>query len=366
MKVFISWSGERGNYIADCLSRMLSSVNFRIETWVSTKLQPGAEWSQELNNELRAADVGIFIVTPEGLQSKWVNYEAGFLRSSIGPNGHIIPVCFEVGTDELTDSPLSQFQAAAFDAENIRALMKQLNELVPDPADRRRSEDIDRTFESIWQQEFLSHLNKIEKIPLSYNYNFQALLQSLSYAGLGEVKFTNSYLFESGFEDWSLYEAIFKQAKKRLWVLGRKNRKSFDKSFKWFFETLDKDSPLIKDLRFMFLSPDAGERVISKAHQDADFPEQLARSIQHGRKRIEEFGLSADDHFRFYRSARNHHIIVCDDAVLFSPINLDKDGRAESITNSKFQIVDSGSSIGKDFIEQCEMVWANGDRDPKL
>ena len=197
---------------------------------------------------------------------------------------------------------------------------------------------------------------------LSYDDSFRELLESLATNGCGEVKFSSSYQFDTGFEDWQLYESVFRHARERLWVLGRKNRKAFDKSFKWFFGSMANDEEAKRDVRFMFLSPQAPPEILNSAHKDDDFSEQLLTSIGKAAARIEESGLSADEHFRFYSAVRNYHVVVCDDSVLFSPVNLDHDGKAESLTRSPFQVVDADSENGRTLIGQLESIWANGKR----
>ena len=357
MEIFISWSGSRGKYLADCLVRILDEVNHNLKPWVSDRLAAGKEWLSELNDKLATCDVGLVIVTPESRKSEWLHYEAGSLKKA-DPDKLIIPLCFELGLDEVSD-PMSQLQSRIFDESNLLDVCKQLNSLLPEEA-RREEILIIQKFERIWKEHFLDALPGLSNIRLSYDDSFRELLDSLSSNGCGEVKFASSYQFDTGFEDWQLYESVFRHARERVWVLGRKNRKAFDKSFKWFFEDIADDSTPNKDVRFMFLSPTAPLDIIRSAHKDNDFKNQLKSSIQQASGRLESAGLNVDQYVRFYSAIRNYHIIVCDDSVLYSPVKLDLDGKAEGLTRSPFQVTDASSEFGKDLIELVDSIWKNG------
>lgn len=359
MDIFISWSGNRGRYLADCLVKILDEVNHNLKPWVSDRLAAGKEWLAELNDKLAVCDVGLVIITPESRKSEWLHYEAGSLKKA---DAHklIIPLCFELGLDEVTD-PMSQLQSRIFDESNLLDVCKQLNRLLPEDA-RRDELLIIQKFQRIWKEHFLEALPGLSNVRLSYDDSFRELLDSLSTNGCGEVKFASTYQFDTGFEDWQLYESVFRHAKERVWVLGRKNRKAFDKSFKWFFEDVANENTFKKDVRFMFLSPSAPMEIIQSAHQDEDFQDQLASSIKQAKSRLDMMNLSVDSYFRFYSAIRNYHIIVCDESVLYAPVKLDLDGKAESLTRAPFQVIDASSEYGKELVEQVGTIWTNGKR----
>ena len=64
MKVFISWSGKRGQCFAEALREWLLYVLQGIEPWMSAAdIPPGARWDAEVMQQLRASKFGIVCVT---------------------------------------------------------------------------------------------------------------------------------------------------------------------------------------------------------------------------------------------------------------------------------------------------------------
>ncbi len=354
MEVFISWSGRRGEFIANCIADMLEQVNHQLRSYVSARVRAGDDWRSVLNDKLNNADAAVIVVTPESRESDWLHYEAGALRFG-NPARPVIPLCFELGTNELS-GPISQFQARAFDAANMLEVSRQLNAMLPS-AMQRDDTQISRTFGNVWNSEFVAKLPDLSSMRLNYDETFKALLDGLSSAGCGEVVFTSTYRFDSGFEDWQLYDTVFRHAQRRLWVLGRKNRKVFDKSFKWFFERASKNDALRESLRFLFLSPEAPAQFISAAHKDADFVQQLQTSISTAASRLSSSGLEPGAHCRTYQALRNYHVVVCDDAVLYAPVNLDAGGQAASLTGGSFQVADATTAPGMHLIKMVDDLW---------
>jgi hypothetical protein len=79
------------------------------------------------------------------------------------------------------------------------------------------------------------------------------VLKALRKRGLPEPSEGRSLNFETGFESHQLYEAVFAEAKKRLYIFGRKNRKVFDKEHDDFFAGLAARRAQGFDFRCLFL-----------------------------------------------------------------------------------------------------------------
>ena len=60
---------------------------------------------------------------------------------------------------------------------------------------------------------------------------------------------------------------------------------------------------------------------------------------------------------RKYNVQRTFEIIVIDDAVLFTPIQFDKDGRTKRLTKSPFIITNIYTSQGRAMYENYIMTW---------
>lgn len=147
MKVFISWSGTTSHRIALILRDWLLTVIHAIDPWVSSEdIKKGDRWSAQLAKQLDETSYGIICITPTNVQSPWLNFEAGALSRTI-ERSRVFPFLFGMSPSELK-GPLAQFQITTFDKEDVRKLVKSLNQaLAPSkiPPDR-----LHRMFEISW------------------------------------------------------------------------------------------------------------------------------------------------------------------------------------------------------------------------
>lgn len=82
MKVFLSWSGERSQALAQALRDWLPLVLHFAEPWLShSDIEPGERCASEVSKELEASNFGIMCVTKENTASPWILFEAGHSRN---------------------------------------------------------------------------------------------------------------------------------------------------------------------------------------------------------------------------------------------------------------------------------------------
>jgi 3',5'-cyclic AMP phosphodiesterase CpdA len=164
--------------------------------------------------------------------------------------------------------------------------------------------------------------------------------------------------FSNGFETSPFYNILLKNTKKRLWIFGRKNRKLFETEVERALdEFLKRQKEESLDFRVLFISPDAPENIICKAHADSDFLDRLNVSINRARETCKENDIEFDKVCKFYHKERCMEIIIIDDAVLFRTIKTDLNGKVEHLTDMSFDIVSSDSEIGKDLVHNFEETW---------
>jgi hypothetical protein len=128
MKVFISWSGEASNSLAEELRRWLPKVLQAVAPYVSSEdVYKGARWSQELAGELEESRFGILCVTPDNIAEPWLNFEAGALSSAFG-EGRVAPLLFGgLRPTDLT-GPLLQFQVTVYEKSDVLKLVHSIND----------------------------------------------------------------------------------------------------------------------------------------------------------------------------------------------------------------------------------------------
>ena len=89
--VFISHSSQDSDFV-DQLARSLKSTGIKV--WSEHELQPGANWTEELERGIEQSQHMLLVVSPNSLNSPWANFEIGAILSKVAhsPETLIIPV----------------------------------------------------------------------------------------------------------------------------------------------------------------------------------------------------------------------------------------------------------------------------------
>ena len=125
MKIFISWSGNRGKHVAEALRDWLLFVIHDVEPWMSASdIEAGARWNAEIAKQLEATHFGIICLTKESLNAPWLLFEAGALAKSIG-KAHVCPFLVDLEPAEIS-GPLVQFQGVKAEKEATWKLVQSI------------------------------------------------------------------------------------------------------------------------------------------------------------------------------------------------------------------------------------------------
>lgn len=149
MKVFISWSGERSQAIANALREWLPNVIQALEPWMSaTDIEKGARWSSDIATQLEETSVGIICLTSDNLEAPWIHFEAGALSKTL-EKSFVCPYLFDLEPTDLK-GPLVQFQAAKANKQDTRKLLHTINRA---QGERALAEDkINKAFDVWWDE----------------------------------------------------------------------------------------------------------------------------------------------------------------------------------------------------------------------
>jgi len=131
MEIFISWSGEKGEEIANELREWFPKAIQATRPWVSSSdIKSGGRWLSEVTNKLESINFGIICLTPESINSNWVLFEAGALSKSI-KNSYVCPLIFGLEKSDIK-GPLSQFQIRLFNKVDFFKLVQSINSVLDD------------------------------------------------------------------------------------------------------------------------------------------------------------------------------------------------------------------------------------------
>ena len=123
MRVFISWSGSRGRALALALKEWVPKVIPGTVPFHSDDIPKGADWHPNLIAALRDCQYGIFCLTPEGMQSQWLMFEAGALAQHGKAAKYFT---YRLGAVDLTDGPLGSAQSTNFDRADSAKFVRDL------------------------------------------------------------------------------------------------------------------------------------------------------------------------------------------------------------------------------------------------
>jgi TIR domain len=128
MKVFISWSGDRSQALAQALREWLPMVLHYVEPWLSqSDIEAGERWATEVAKELEASKFGIICITRENIASPWMLFEAGALAKFM-QEGRVIPLLLGIEFKDIT-GPLAQFQAKKVDKAGLTDVVNSINQI---------------------------------------------------------------------------------------------------------------------------------------------------------------------------------------------------------------------------------------------
>jgi hypothetical protein len=99
VKIFLCWSGERSKQFATATSQFLRAVfEDAVDTAISSDIEKGAVWFDDLSDALREARVGLLCLTSEAVGSPWIHFEAGILAKVLHDRSEPPPPGLAAGT----------------------------------------------------------------------------------------------------------------------------------------------------------------------------------------------------------------------------------------------------------------------------
>jgi hypothetical protein len=176
MKLFVCWSGDRGLKFANvCKDWLRKVVGDQLVPALSVDIEKGGLWFDDLTDALREARVGIVCLTPEGVTSPWIHFEAGILAKALEadpaasrqPSSTLRIFPFLFGVDPMSlKGPLAAFQATSvIDKDDTWRLIESILGLMPDD-ERPDRKEVNGRFKANWKS-LQEGLKQIEPAPLT-------------------------------------------------------------------------------------------------------------------------------------------------------------------------------------------------------
>jgi hypothetical protein len=281
-QIFICWSGERSKLLADIMQTWLKKVVPGLDVFTSMQIKKGARWFDVVSQKLAGSNAGLVCLTPEGMHSSWIHFEAGNLAHAIFQAGQeqdgqlirrIFTFLFQVSPGKL-EGPLAAYQSTqANQADTERMLLDIMDALqISFPADNWENH-----FRKYWA-DFETKLGRIP--PLSIEHS--AILPHLR--SLFHLKTFEEPFDECTNQNWG---DRFRGAFERLVALQQR-RQEVERLCPAYQQYLYNDLCSILDGYAM----DLHSLVIPLPHLNLcpngklDFPENILKLVEHRRKRI--------------------------------------------------------------------------------
>ena len=148
LKVFISWSGEQSRRIAAIFHQWLPCAIHAVKPFLSLEdISKGTRWNTDVAKELEDSKIGLLILTRANLQAPWIMFEAGALSKNLDKS-KVCPILFGVEHSDL-QGPLVQFQASRFEKDEIKRVVKMINNELEDSL---ASGVLDIVFDKWWPE----------------------------------------------------------------------------------------------------------------------------------------------------------------------------------------------------------------------
>jgi hypothetical protein len=189
MKIFISWSGQQSNAVAEALKKWIGDIfQGDPEPWMSEHdIYAGDRGLNTLASVLEQTNLGILCITRENINAPWILFEAGSLAKLV-TSSWVIPYCVGLSVNDI-DYPLRQFQAVEATKNGTFRLVQTINSA---RSNRLPTEKLRHTFETWWPQ-LHEKLNKIHVIQRMVIINVGTLAENVQQVLLEKQK--------SGFTD---------------------------------------------------------------------------------------------------------------------------------------------------------------------
>lgn len=152
---------KRSKETAEVLSSWIRQVIQTAETWISSDIEKGARWNEQINKELEETKVGIICLNKENLTSEWILFESGALSKT--SDAYVCTFLLDVNPADIKP-PLGQFQHTLFTKEDIRKLIQTINNKILSTNEKSLNDkDLDEVFDTFWPK-IEGRLNDIKNL----------------------------------------------------------------------------------------------------------------------------------------------------------------------------------------------------------
>ena len=357
VKIFISWSKERGRTYALETNKLFNDISSEIDTFISENdIYSGESIQEVILKNIEWCDVLIMCITKENRTAPWLIFEAGYAK---GLGKKVIPLLFDenLNSHSWINNPLHNIQPLMFNNETFSKI------LIRDFGIENSQENVYRINE--YKNNIIEMKNEKRYIDKECEDLVDKMIERNSFCIESPSFIDRVAYFHAGFESYDLYRLIidsFLYTGKYLWIYGRKNMKLATSGFDDFFKYLEEKARFGMDgidFKCLYLHPDSIE--VERAHVDPKLlKSELDSSLQRIKKKVDNNPFLSKS-LRFYSCRREEVIIRIDNSIVYTKLSFDSHGYPQILTNSGFEVFSVESKKGQKCIETFINVWDNSE-----
>ena len=110
--------------VAEALNEWLPRVIQAVKPFLSSEIEKGVKWSNEIDGALEGTRFGIICLTPDNLNNDWIHYEAGALSKT--KDALLWTFLLELKQGDVKQ-PLGKFQHTLAEKADVLKLLKSIN-----------------------------------------------------------------------------------------------------------------------------------------------------------------------------------------------------------------------------------------------
>lgn len=146
--MFLSWSGDRSRLVAEAFDTFLKKVIQAAKPWISTGMNKGAKWDEEISESLEESKAGIICLTSDNVTAPWLLFEAGAIAKATEPR--VYTFLLDIKPTDVKP-PLASFQHTLFEKTDVRKLVRTINKAVTETGGNAVDENaLEELFDDTW------------------------------------------------------------------------------------------------------------------------------------------------------------------------------------------------------------------------
>jgi len=376
MKIFLSWSKNKSKLLAEATKRFIEKLlGNSIEFFFSPEMYKGTRVDNEIHENLLLCKKCLVCITSDNFKNPWLLYEAGVVfgaNHTNSQNGIVIPILFEYIPEwsSWIDKPLNQYvpiQVKISNGEFISGKQDFKQFIIELAQETNTTIKNFNKYWNVYENEVNSILKKEQLIPDTCKDLLNRIMEKDdgSFSVISPEITNERILFHKGFATTKLtrilLESIVEYQGKRLWFLGRRNKRLLTSENNDFFKYLAEEG-LANGVDFRCLFPYPNSEATKKAtsrEKERSFYTDLQTCMEKVLILKNKYNLPIEKLFRVYRVRRTESIIISDNAVIHRHIICDGEGYPLAYTNTDFEILGilDDASRGRTLLENYQNIW---------